>query len=307
MIEALTLTAVVGDKNCVNDCGICISKMTPDDYVSQGKTDIDLIEFRRALQAASVFSAKYFLITGKGEPTIYPETIEELLDESQIIPFIRRELQTAGNLIATGGEKYDSFLSSWRKKGLDVVAVSIYHHNDEINKRMFRPKSGSFYNLSELIEKIHSRDLRVRLSCVMLKDCIDSPEQVQGLIEYAKENGVFQLTLRTADTPSRPVDSELSRRTIEYTQGNMLDEEQLREISSFLESTGRICGKLPHGAVIYEVDKQNVCITTGLTDDVEQNEKRTTDAGEYKIRQLIFFAPNILTSSWENPFGGRIR
>jgi hypothetical protein len=63
-----------------------------------------------------------------------------------------------------------------------------------------------------------------------------------------------------------------------------------------LKRKGTLCDILPHGAEVYEINEQNVCISTGLT----------RDAGEKEIRQLIFFPHGWLTTSWENIYGGRL-
>ena len=60
--------------------------------------------------------------------------------------------------------------------------------------------------------------------------------------------------------------------------------------------SGIHCDTLPHGAEVWEINGQNVCITTGLSDD----------AGKEDIRQLVFFPQGILTSSWVTVNGSRI-
>jgi hypothetical protein len=126
----------------------------------------------------------------------------------------------------------------------------------------------------------------------MLNDYIDSVDGVEKLIDYARVHDVFQLTLRMADVPINPA----CRSTADYVRKHRLTDEKLRSISDFLEQKGTVCDILPHGATVYQVDGQNVCLTTGLT----------REPGEKRIRQLIFFPPDWLTTSWETVAGGRI-
>jgi len=127
----------------------------------------------------------------------------------------------------------------------------------------------------------------------MLDGYIDCVEEVEKLIRYAEENDVFQLTLRRADAPENPLDLEAA----EYVQDHRLSDERFQEICDFLEEKGEFCDELPHGAIVYEIFGQNVCVTTGLTPA-----QRNKD----DVRQLIFFPQGCLTASWENVNGGRV-
>jgi len=159
---------------------------------------------------------------------------------------------------------------------------------------MFRPGDKDDFELIKLIDKIHGKGIRTRLSCVLLKGYIDSVEAVQELIDFARARGVFQLTLRKADIPKNPRDLEVARFIEERAVTGK--DASYQEIVSYFEKEGALCDILPHGASVYEVKGQNVCITTGLT----------VDAGEKAIRQLIFFPPDLVTTSWENIHGGRV-
>ena len=303
MKKALTYTIIAGNKACPNDCPICISKMTSAQGIDYNEPTVKWDVFDKATGIALNHNAEYALITGKGEPTLYPAQISRYLIELEKAErkyskfFNRKELQTGGSLLAQEGQAgklYGDFLDVWKDLGLDIVAVSIYHYDDQKNENMFRPKNGNHYELSDLIDKIHSKDLKIRLSCVMLKDNIDSVEEARNLIGFAKDNDIFQLTLRTADVPKNPLDSDVARFVEENRIG--CTDTEYNDIANFLKEEGSYCDTLPHGALVYEVDEQNVSITTGLSND----------AGKEEIRQLIYFPQGWLTTSWENVQGSRI-
>jgi len=299
MKKALTYTIIAGSKACVNDCPICISKMTPDYGIGYEEQEVDWDAFNRSTHYAFNHGAEVALITGKGEPTLYPGQITGYLHRIEMVErtrgerFDRREMQTEGSLLAKGGH-YDDWLDVWKDHGLDVVALSIYHYDAEKNEEVFRPKGGQkYFDLPKLIEKLNSKGLKTRLSCVMLDGYIDSVEEVERLIRYAEDNDVFQLTLRMADSPKNPLDMEAAQ----YVERHRLSDEKFRDILDFLEKKGDFCYDLPHGAQVYEVFGQNVCVTTGLTPAQRDKED---------IRQLIFFPQGLLTTSWENVKGGRV-
>lgn len=294
MKEALTYTIIAGNKICTYDCGICISKMTPDYGIGTKPPEVNWRNFEKANEIAKSYNAKTVLITGKGEPTLYPSDITKYLHKLEKHNFGRIELQTNGSEIAKGG-LMDHFLDIWYDHGLSTVSVSIYHPSNQRNEEAFKPKSGRYPDLEHLIEKIHSEGLNTRLSCVMLKGYVDTIDEVQNLIQFTKKNGVFQLTLRGADKPKSPLDNIASNFVDKYG----LDKSRMEEISDFLEKNGKKCEVMPYGAVVYEVNGQNVCFTSGITDISDTAKKESA-------RNLIFFPQGWLTTNWENVQGGRL-
>ncbi|MBU0616054.1 MAG: radical SAM protein [Nanoarchaeota archaeon] len=289
-MKALTYTIIAGNRACPNDCPICISKMTPDYGMGYERPVVNWKRFQEATVIAQNHGAENVLFTGKGEPTLYPGQITQYLLRLYQKSFDRRELQTDGSLLAKGG-MYNDFLDVWADLGLNTVAVSIYHYDPEVNKQLFR--RNEYFDLPKLLEKVHQRDLNTRLSCVMLQGHMDNVPAVENLIQFAKKNGVFQLTLRRADRPRKTLD----RVVADFVDQNRTTDEQHAEITDFITKQGSFCYDLPHGASVYEVDGQNVCIATGLT---------AAERYQEEIRQLIFFPQGWLTTSWENVQGGRL-
>lgn len=205
---------------------------------------------------------------------------------------------------------YDEFLRVWKDLGLDLVAVSMYHYDDKKNQEAFSQRTPRPYSLEKLIGQIQSHGLRVRLSCVMLQGYVNNLEEATNLIEFSKKNGVFQLTIRKADRPANPLDTSAAS----YVDNNRIDSPEFnKELSDFLEKNGKLCDILPHGASVYEVNGQNVCVTTGLSTRFSgpKNRKGSENCLQSKptddeLRQLIFIPPDMLTTSWENIHGGRI-
>lgn len=292
MKNVLTLTLIAGSRACPNNCPICISKMTPFHQIGAGAPNEICVEtLRKSRQFALNHNAQNILITGKGEPTYFPAQVSQYLIEFKGHPFDKTELQTEGSYLATDGA-IDEFLKVWKMLGLDVIAISIYHYDPELNKEMFGVNSS--YNLVKLIDKLHAFGFRVRLSCVLAEKYIDKVGEVKNLIQYAKDRKVMQLSLREIDIPTNTLDFGVANEAMKYR----LSENKYDEILKYVKG-GALCDVLPHGAEVYEVDGQNVCITTGLT----------KDAGKDDIRQLIYFpqpGEDILTTSWENVEGGRI-
>lgn len=283
------LSLVAGSLACNAKCPFCVARMTP----SRGQdTKFDPISRRnleKAIALAHRLNAFTALITSKGEPTLAPKHIEEYLDALGPISegrFPIRELQTNGLLFVDPRRKaeYREHLTSWRDKGLSVIALSLVSTEREQNAKIYTPR-GDHYDLPEMIRYLHDLGFTVRLSMVMLKGMLDTIERVDKLIDFALEHQVTQLTMRPVARPDDSADEEATG----FVIANGLDEEnQLRAIEEHLFSSGTQLEILPHGAAVLDVRGQNVCLTNCLTID---------PVGD-TLRQLIFFPQGQLAYDW---------
>lgn len=288
MEKAVTLTLIAGTRDCPNKCPICISNMTNTNGIDYQEISINTDSLRQSIQIALNHNTRNVLITGKGEPTFYPAQISKYLIEVKDKPFDKIELQTEGSNISKSG-LIDDLLKTWKHLGLNTIAISIFHYDSKKNQIMFRSRDG--YYIPSLLSKLNKMNFNIRLSCVLTTNNIDNVDEVKSLINFCKDNNVMQLILRTVDVPRNTRNIKAKDETLTYK----ISDEKYSTIVEYIKN-GFLCDRLPHGAEIYEVNGQNVCITTGLT----------IDGGEESVRQLIFFPQGILTYSWETVHGSRI-
>ena len=85
--------------------------------------------------------------------------------------------------------------------------------------------------------------------------------------------------------PDNSLDDEVSA----WIAKNYLKSTQYDEIQSYLNTNGKQLMKLSHGATVYDVYGQNVCLTNSLTIDKDSD----------SIRQLIFFPDGHLRYDWQ--------
>lgn len=287
-----TFSIIVGDEKCVNNCPLCISRMTGYEEVS---LEINWEKFQRAAQIAIRNRCNNVLLTGKGEPTLYPELIEEYLSYIDESKYERIELQTEGSYMCKGYEADpDSFMNqmdTWKKLGLNLIAISRYDLDPERNAEVFQ---GRIYPIEEFIEILREW-FEIRISVCLIKGYVDSIEDIDTFVTWAKANDIMQLTFRKMDIPSR-LDTPEQLEQAAWIMNHQLGPDILQEIEEYLDEMGHLCDILPHGAKVYEYRKQNVSLTTGLSRDYR----------EEKARNLIWFPSGILTTSWEYIYGGRI-
>ncbi len=278
------LTIITGTTVCNANCPYCISKMTPKQGINGIEQKVNWRNFKKACMLAEKKGVTTVLITGKGEPTLYPEQITEFLEKLKDFKFPIIELQTNGIVLEKEFERYEEYLKDWYEKGLDIISISIAHYDSIKNGEIFTSDK-KYINLESLIKKLHEIGFSVRLSCVLVKGYIDSIYEIVKLINVAKEWKVDQLTLRQL---SRPLFSE-SKRISQWVKDHSLDQKELSSIKSFFDKNAARLATLEHGAVIYDFNDQNICLTNALT----------IEPYTENIRQLIFFPNGHLKYDWQ--------
>lgn len=281
-----TYTAIVGTRACNARCPYCVSRMTPDQCVSMKLSEPNWRNFEIGCNFARSSESSTVLLTGKGEPTLFPEQITAFLEHIKPYGFSFAELQTNGIVFLQQKEKYRKHLEEWYKLGLTTIALSIVHYRKEENKAIFQP-DGQYMDVRELISYLHSLGFSVRLTCMMFAGGIDSVDEVKNLIVFAKENQVEQLTVREIDMPEKSEEETVA----DWVRNHRLPTGRVEEIRKFLDKEGKELMRLIHGAIVYDVDGQNICLSNCLT----------LDSSSEDLRQLIFFPDGHLRYDWQYP------
>lgn len=259
--------------------------MTPPAGSLQSEPAVNWRNLRIACRLAESCGVTTAMLTGKGEPTLFPEQITKFLDVLGEYRFPLVELQTNGIRLAEQADVYAKHLRDWYDLGLTTIAVSIAHYRSEKNHAIYLPHRKAYIDLPQLIEMLHSFRFSVRLACTMVSGYIDDRQSLEELIAFARGYRVEQLTVRPVNHPSSSRDGEV----VDWITRHQLRSEQLDDIRGFLEREGAMLMTLPHGAQVYDVDGQNVCLTDSLT----------IDSGSDDLRQLIFCPDGHLRYDWQ--------
>lgn len=285
-----TFSIVAGSGSCDAHCPFCVSRMTGR---KPGKApDVNWARFDRACQLAVRAGCTTAMITSKGELALFPGQVLEFIERVQErFPLV--ELQTNGIRIAhdTVSDKVrddiDDWLFAWQHAGLTTVGVSVVHYQEEHNIPIYTPKTRKHFDLAELIRKIHSYGLSVRICCVMLRGLMGKWEQVRDFIGFAYRNGVEQLTF----TPvSMPAEGCLDNIAEKYTRKAVLSPVEFKNIEANLDADGIHILTLPHGAKVWDVSGQNVCLNNCLDPEPTSLES---------LRNLIFMPDGHLYYRWD--------
>lgn len=286
-----TLSVVAGTPECNARCPFCVSKMTPTRGMQSRTPEIVWERFDKAFEYAKAGQAEAVMITGKGEPTLFPEHITGYLkrfqenEERTGFNIQCKQLQTNGIRFEQKAAIFDPMLVEWKRLGLETIAVSVVHYEAEENRKIYVPYLSSYINLSSLIDRLHGFGLRTRLACVMVNGLIDSPQMVQEMMDFARENNVEELTFRPVNKPENSLNNDVHN----WVVNHHLQPDQVSLIHEFLASKGQKIKEFSWGGVIYDIGGQNVCLTNSLTHDDKESLAR---------RQLIFYPNGIIATDW---------
>lgn len=270
-----TLSLVTGSTACNAHCPFCISRMTPSYDVVGTFPDVNWARLDKTFLFAKMKGVTTVLITGKGEPTLWPDRVSNYVERSDSFPFV--ELQT-------NGLKLDSILlNRWRNSGLTTVALSVVGVHRNQNEAIYTPGRG-YPVLADTIRMIHDAGLSVRLTVTMIQGYVDSPESVREVIDYARRHSVEQLTLRPVQAPGNSKDEEARLWVLAHGR---IDKDAIK---TWLVSNAHHLMTLPHGAMIFDMAGQNVCLSDCLT----------PVRGE-DVRQIIFLPDGHLRYDWSYP------
>jgi len=284
-----TFSIVVGNKACNANCPYCVAQMTPENDICK---DPNWRNFEIAKKFAKINNVSTTLLTGKGEPTLFPKLILDYCKKlKNDFPFI--ELQTNGYELIELSKWINketppykpSYLQLCYENGLTTIAISIAHYDSKKNDEILRWKSEQTLNLEKVITKMHEIGFSVRLSCMMLKGYIDSMKEVDNLVNFAKVNNVEQLTIRPIGKPEDSENNEIKK----WVEEHIVSEENIEIIKTHINGSGTKLMELAHGAIVYDYRKQNLCLSNCLT----------IDPNNEIIRQLIFFPDGHLRYDWQ--------
>ena len=276
-------------RGCNAKCPFCISKLTT--VGEQSKLTEDSIKydhnFMKVCRLAQIGGISSVLITGKGEPLLYPNLIDHALfnlREDFDFPFI--DLQTNGLILfeKMDDEIWNNRLDGWWFQGLTTISISVAHYDPIRNSQIYTP-GGRYMSIPMLVQYLHKHRFQVRLNCTLVKDYIDSVEEVLAFIRWCKEIDVDQVSIRPVRSPAIGENKEV----YEWTKAHELSDYTINKIHAFFEKNATPWFKFAHGAIAYDYEGMNVCLTDCLTRQHERPEE---------LRQVILMPDGSIAADW---------
>jgi len=95
-VDVTTLSVLIGSRACNAKCPFCVSQMTPDCGIGIKEPVINWRNFDLSCRYAQKNDISTVMLTGKGEPTLFPNQITTVLSVLRGYDFPFKELQTNG-------------------------------------------------------------------------------------------------------------------------------------------------------------------------------------------------------------------
>ena len=282
-----SLSIVVPNKKCINNCRFCVSRMKVEEYPDQMTEksqffDLYLKDYKKRMEFARDNGCNTVMLTGNSEPQQNKSFLRtfSMINESLEHPFRWIEIQTTGILL---DDDYLRFLRN--TVGVSTISLSVSDLWSDIgNRRVIRaPYTAWFQGLNELCANIKKYDFNLRLS-INLTDIYNS-YSVEDIFYRARELGADQVTFRVLYEDGS--DSEQSV----WVRENRAASFVIERITSYIADLGKELEVLPYGRRKFSVDGIGIVI---------DNDCMAQDSQKDTYKYLILRENCKLYSKWDD-------
>lgn len=278
-----SLSIVVPNNNCINNCKFCVSHMHPENYKNQMDDnlpffDLYLKDYLKRLDFAQRNGCNTVMLTGNSEPQQNRKflTYFGLFMQLMKHPFDWIEMQTTGALL---DNNYLRFLRN--HVGVNIISLSVSSFDQFQNQEIIGCPVQ--INLEELCKNIKKYDFTLRLS-LNLSDAFNNYSPEELFSTCYEEFLADQVTLRVLYSNSNNTPQN------KWVSQHAMNSDKIKEINSFIKTYGTVLGKLPYGVTKYSYNDMSIV----LDDDCMG--KKNDDTYKY----LILRPDCKLYSSWDD-------
>lgn len=254
MIQSLSI--VVPNKKCINDCAFCVSKMHPNDCKNQMDENLPFFDlyfkdYMKRLEYAKERGVETVMLTGNSEPQQNRKFLMffGLMMQMMSSPFHKIEMQTTGVGI---DRNYLRFLRN--HVGVNTISLSISSFDNEMNNQIIRTKIGKI-SLAELCSDIKEYDFNLRLSINLNKlNFSTNGITADYYFRMAESLKADQITFRVLYTSGNNTAQD------KWIAKHQIDESLKDAIDSYIKDNGRLLEILPFGQKRYSVNGMSVVL-----------------------------------------------
>lgn len=298
-MKAQSLSVVVPNKKCINNCAFCVSHMHSDNYKNQMDDnlpffDLYLKDYMKRLEFAQRNGCNTVMLTGNSEPQQNRKflTYFGLFMQMMRDPFDLIEMQTTGLLL---DRNYLRFLRN--HVGVNLISLSISSFNDVENAEIIGMPNNGQVNLRQLCADIKEYDFSLRLSLNLsqsFNSAAPSTDYGRALFEHCAEFGADQVTMRVLyasddDTPQS-----------KWVKEHSLPYERLLDIGHYVRENGRVLGVLPYGAKKYSLNGMSVVVDDDCMGKGVSNSDASKLPEQDTYKYLILRPDCKLYSQWDD-------
>ncbi len=258
-MKAQSLSIVVPNKVCINDCKFCVSRMHTNDYKNQMDEnlpfyDLYFNDYIKRLEYAKDAGCDTVMLTGSSEPQQNRHFLMMFGVMMRLLkqPFKSIEIQTTGRNL---DENYLRFLRN--HVGVSTISLSVASFDDVENNEIIG-NNGKQIILEDLCAKIKKYDFNLRLSINMTKsfDHYFINNNIENFfLNISKKYQADQVTFRVLYT-------SLSKTTKqdEWIINNQINPDNIKKIKDYIIKNGKKLDILPFGLVKYSINNMSVVL-----------------------------------------------
>jgi len=282
-----SLSIVVPNRGCINNCKFCVSRMHCEDIpfnIDINNSDFETYQqdYIKRLSFARDNGCNTVMLTGSSEPQQNKQFLQYFAQMNSDLekPFRWIEMQTTGVLLD------DGYLNFLRKSvGVSTISVSITAYEDDINRSYVQMPDKCAVKLVELCRKIKEYGFNLRLSVNMTDYFNKYAKNEVRFFEDAKrmfnpDQMTIRLLYKTGDG------SEQSN----WVEQHACDEEIAKSIVDSVRENAIQLERLPYGRIKYSY--------MGMSLVVDDDCMSKTAVEDYKY---LILQPNCrLYSRWDD-------
>lgn len=260
---------------CNKNCPYCVSNMTGDSHVNVANFYKNIHKAKTVAQNAQVSSV---IITGKGEPLLYPDHIQTI---NRVFAYFPLEIQTNGILLSD-----NSIQTLLLESFINTIAVSI----DNMQQML---------DLKPILEIFHTKGFTIRITINLVNDILHHFSLKKIMTIISDMECIDQVSFRSVSIPSNPVDTPASMHAQKWINDidYITEYTFLRTLNIILEEKGTVVQHLPFGATVYMVGNVSYTYFEYCVQDTNNNED---------IRSLIYYSDGHMSTTWYGSNHGRI-
>ena len=288
-----SLSVVVPNKKCINDCQFCVSKMHTDQYKNQMDDnlpffDLYLKDYLERLEFARHNGCNTVMLTGNSEPqqnrkflTYFGMFMQMMRD-----PFQWIEMQTTGAGI---DRNYLRFLRNHVR--ISLISLSISSLSSSHNAEIIGCPKNMVPNLADLSRGIKEYDFSLRFSLNLTDEFDKFADDPEALFNCCKSLCADQVTLRVLYSSSQTTPQG------QWIRDHAASPQTIQAITQHVLTHGELLGTLPYGAKKYSLNGMSVVVDADCM--AKDGEKREMSEETYKY---LVLQPNCkLYSQWDDP------
>lgn len=249
-----SLSIVVPNKKCVNNCKFCVSRMRKDIYPNlmdksyPGYYTTSKKEYIKRLAFARDNGCNTVMLTGETEPQQNRSFLSlfSIMNNELNSPFRWIEMQTTGVIL---DEDYLNFLKE--KVEISTISLSVSSPNIYENAEMHQTPNSVIVDYYLLAKRIKNLGFNLRMSVNMTntwEKCF-TPSELLDLFHFADQVTFRKLYVSNNDTPQN-----------EWIKANRADESYIDDIYDYILNNGKPLEVLEFGQTRYSVKGLSVVI-----------------------------------------------